>query len=94
MDNENTVGFEPAARAELLAMFTGMALQGILSNSEHAGLGKSAIAAEAVDAADATVSALEAFHVAAAKDAEAKLKADKAAFDAANGVAGDDSTAL
>jgi len=62
MDNENTVGFEPAARAELLAMFTGMALQGILSNPSHATLGKATIASEAVDAADSAVDALEKFH--------------------------------
>lgn len=93
MDTENTVGFEPAARAELLAMFTGMALQGILANSAHATLGKSVIAAEAVDAADAAVSALEAHHQATAQAAEAKMRADKAAFDAANGTTGDDSTA-
>ena len=68
MDNE--LAFSVQARAELLAMFTGMALQGILSNPNHSTLGKSVIASEAVDAADAAVSALEAFHQAAARRAE------------------------
>lgn len=96
MDNENTlaVGFEPAARAELLAMFTGMALQGILANSAHANLGKDVIADTAVEVAGYAVDALEQFHDATAKAAEAKMRADKAAFDAANGTTGDDSTAL
>lgn len=55
--------FTPEARAELLAMYTGMALQGLLAGAQHAGLGVDGIGAEAVRTANATVSALERFYV-------------------------------
>ena len=69
------VGFSPEARAELLAMYTGMAMQGLLMSKDWAA---SDIAQEAVFTANATIDALEAYHTAAAKQAneDDKLLAD------------------
>lgn len=63
-DNENTIGdaFTPEARAELLAMYTGMAMQGLLSHGNVFGVGK-----RAVEQAEDTIAALEKFHADRAK---------------------------
>jgi hypothetical protein len=52
--------FTPEARAELLAMYTGMAMQGLLMGD--AALSDEYIANAAVRQAAATVDALERFH--------------------------------
>lgn len=72
---ENTqthaVGFSPEARAELLAMYTGMAMQGILMANvldRPENIGQAAVAQ-----ANATIDALEAYHRAAAKQAEVPI---------------------
>jgi hypothetical protein len=79
VDNQTTpaapVRFEQAARAELLAMYTGMALQGILSNPQHASLGKDTIGYEAVQAALNAITELEAYHTVAAAEAADELRA-------------------
>lgn len=55
--------FSPEARAELLAMYTGMAMQGLLAQGIS---DATCVAVLAVDQADATVTALEAWHSRAA----------------------------
>ena len=66
MVEDQTIGdkFTPEARAELLAMYTGMALQGILANSN---CDRYDVGAEAVRYAEQTVSALESHHINRAK---------------------------
>lgn len=61
-DNEIGDKFSPEARAELLAMYTGMALQGLLAGGHTAYIG-----ADAVRFADETVTALEKFQADRAK---------------------------
>lgn len=64
--------FAPEARAELLAMYTGMALQGILANPNNSLLGKDAIGYEAVQSALNAIAELEAYHtIESAKAADA-----------------------
>lgn len=71
MGEENTTPtFLPEARAELLAMYTGLALQGLTaanvkSSSEPATAAN--IADRAVVLADATITALEKYHADRAK---------------------------
>lgn len=61
--NDST--FSPEARAELLAMYTGMAMQGLLQGGTD--MSDDHLADAAVKQADATVSALERFHARAAQ---------------------------
>lgn len=58
-DNDNTIGdkFSPEARAELLAMYAGMAMQGMVTRGFE-----TKDMAMAVEYADATITALEKFH--------------------------------
>lgn len=66
--DDNTIGdkFSPEARAELLAMYTGMAMQGLIA---HAGTPNTpaTVGPRAVEYADATIAALEKFHADRAK---------------------------
>lgn len=61
-DSEIGDTFSPEARAELLAMYTGMALQGLLAGGHTAYTGT-----DAVVYADQAVTALEKFHADRAK---------------------------
>lgn len=71
--NENQPTFSPEARAELLAMYTGMAMQGILTVDV---LDRpESVAKAAVAQANATVDALEAYHINVAKQANATADA-------------------
>jgi len=67
--------FAPEARAELLAMYAGMALQGILANPNNSLLGKDAIGYEAVQASLNAIAELEAYHTIAAAEAADELRA-------------------
>lgn len=71
--NENQPTFSSEARAELLAMYTGMAMQGILMVDV---LDRpESVAKAAVAQANATIDALEAYHIGVAKQADADLGA-------------------
>lgn len=71
MGEDQTIGdkFTPEARAELLAMYTGMAMQGLIA-AGRTNFGN--VGNDAVNLADATITALEKFH------------ADRAKLEAAN----------
>lgn len=64
MGEDQTIGdkFTPEARAELLAMYTGMALQGLLTAGMQVGAGN-----QAVRYAEETIVALEKHHINRAK---------------------------
>jgi hypothetical protein len=65
-EDNTTPTFAPEARAELLAMYTGLALQGLLSDGGSKRNFEN-VAADAVEIADATVTALEKYHANRAK---------------------------
>ena len=72
--DEITIGdaFTPEARAELLAMYTGMAMQGVIAAGLHKNPSLS-IGTTAVIFADATITALEKFHADRAKLEQANV---------------------
>jgi len=60
-EHDNTV-FVEEVRTELMSMYTGMALQGMLAGPNN-GLTDSQLAEAAVNMADSTITALEEYHL-------------------------------
>ena len=79
--DENTPTFSPEARAELLAMYTGMAMQAFVQRSHHALRSFALLASDAVKQANATVDALEAYHVKKALEEKVAFANERAKCD-------------
>jgi len=63
-EDNTTPTFSPEARAELLAMYTGMAMQGLIARTDYT---DAALGSAAVLVAEATITALEKYHTHRAK---------------------------